>query len=62
LLALYEAKIVLQGFAWDINSFDQEGVQLGKVLATEFLDCMTGRAGRQNSLARKLIEITCKEA
>jgi glucose-6-phosphate isomerase len=62
LLALYEAKIVLQGFAWNINSFDQEGVQLGKVLATEFLDCMTGRASRQNSLARKLLEIACKEA
>lgn len=62
LLALYEAKIVLQGFAWNINSFDQEGVQLGKVLATEFLDCMTGKAARQNSLALKLLEIVCKEA
>jgi glucose-6-phosphate isomerase len=40
LLALYEAKIVFQGFAWYINSFDQEGVQLGKLLATRFLDCM----------------------
>ncbi len=40
LLALYEAKIVLQGFAWNINSFDQEGVQLGKVLAGRFLDHM----------------------
>lgn len=38
LLALYEAKIVLQGFVWNINSFDQEGVQLGKVLANRFLD------------------------
>ncbi|MGW8161600.1 MAG: glucose-6-phosphate isomerase [Desulfobulbales bacterium] len=37
LLALYEAKIVLQGFIWNINSFDQEGVQLGKVLASRFL-------------------------
>jgi glucose-6-phosphate isomerase len=37
LLALYEAKIVLQGFIWNINSFDQEGVQLGKVLAGQFL-------------------------
>lgn len=27
-----------QGFLWDINSFDQEGVQLGKVLANQFLD------------------------
>jgi len=38
LLAIYEAKIVLQGFIWDINSFDQEGVQLGKVLANQLLD------------------------
>ncbi len=38
LLALYEAKIVFQGFIWNINSFDQEGVQLGKVLAGRLLD------------------------
>ena len=38
LLALYEAKIVFQGFCWNINSFDQEGVQLGKILATRILD------------------------
>ena len=38
LLALYEAKIVFQGFIWNINSFDQEGVQLGKILANRFLD------------------------
>ena len=40
LLAAYEAKIVFQGFAWNINSFDQEGVQLGKVLATRFLQAI----------------------
>ncbi len=45
LLALYEAKIVFQGFCWDVNSFDQEGVQLGKVLAAEILTCMRGGAG-----------------
>jgi len=38
LMALYEAKIVFQGFMWNINSFDQEGVQLGKVLANRLLD------------------------
>jgi glucose-6-phosphate isomerase len=38
LMALYEAKIVFQGFLWNINSFDQEGVQLGKVLANRLLD------------------------
>ena len=37
LLALYEAKVAFQGFIWNINSFDQEGVQLGKVLATRLL-------------------------
>jgi len=41
LLAFYEAKIVLQGFVWNINSFDQEGVQLGKVLANRFLEHMS---------------------
>jgi glucose-6-phosphate isomerase len=37
LLALYETKIAFQGFIWNINSFDQEGVQLGKKLATKIL-------------------------
>ncbi|MEN8141730.1 MAG: glucose-6-phosphate isomerase [Thermodesulfobacteriota bacterium] len=45
LLALYEAKIVFQGFIWNINSFDQEGVQLGKVLANQLLSEMSGRGG-----------------
>lgn len=40
LLSCYEAKIVFQGFAWNINSFDQEGVQLGKNLADRFLKTM----------------------
>ena len=37
LLAHFENKIMFQGFAWNINSFDQEGVQLGKVLAKKVL-------------------------
>lgn len=40
LLSLYEAKIIFQGFCWNINSFDQEGVQLGKVLAGRILALM----------------------
>ncbi len=44
LLALYEAKIVFQGFLWNINSFDQEGVQLGKLLAVRFLQHMKEKA------------------
>jgi len=37
LLACYENKIAFQGFLWNVNSFDQEGVQLGKVLANRFI-------------------------
>jgi glucose-6-phosphate isomerase len=37
LLAHFENKIMFQGFVWNINSFDQEGVQLGKVLAKKVL-------------------------
>lgn len=37
LLALYENMVALEGFFWNINSFDQEGVELGKNLAQEFL-------------------------
>lgn len=33
LIALYEHKVTVQGFCWGINSFDQWGVELGKVLA-----------------------------
>ena len=37
LLAHFENKVMFQGFIWNINSFDQEGVQLGKVLAKKVL-------------------------
>ncbi len=37
LLAHFENKVMFQGFVWNVNSFDQEGVQLGKVLATKVL-------------------------
>ena len=37
LLAHFENKVMFQGFIWNINSFDQEGVQLGKVLAKRVL-------------------------
>ncbi|KAL3640842.1 Glucose-6-phosphate isomerase, cytosolic 1 [Castilleja foliolosa] len=35
LLAIYEHRIVVEGFVWGINSFDQWGVELGKSLATQ---------------------------
>ncbi|MFW6207893.1 MAG: glucose-6-phosphate isomerase [Spirochaetota bacterium] len=37
LLAHFENKVMFQGFTWNVNSFDQEGVQLGKVLTKEVL-------------------------
>jgi len=38
LLAHYENKVMFQGFCWNLNSFDQEGVQLGKTLTTALLE------------------------
>ena len=42
LIALYEHKIFTQGVIWDINSFDQMGVELGKVLAKAILPELAG--------------------
>lgn len=38
LLAIYEHRTAVQGFIWDINSFDQWGVELGKKLAMDVKD------------------------
>jgi glucose-6-phosphate isomerase len=38
LIALYEHKVFTQGVLWNINSFDQWGVELGKQLAQRILD------------------------
>ncbi|MBR6527072.1 MAG: glucose-6-phosphate isomerase, partial [Lachnospiraceae bacterium] len=37
LLAHFENKVMFQGFVWNVNNFDQEGVQLGKVMAKRVL-------------------------
>ncbi len=42
LIALYEHKIFTQGAIWNINSFDQMGVELGKVLAKNILPELEG--------------------
>ena len=41
LIALYEHKVLTQGTIWGINSFDQWGVELGKVLATRIAGELT---------------------
>jgi glucose-6-phosphate isomerase len=38
LIALYEHKVLVQGAIWDVNSFDQWGVELGKQLANRILE------------------------
>jgi glucose-6-phosphate isomerase len=44
LIALYEHKVFVQGVLWDIYSFDQWGVELGKQLAKKILPELTGNA------------------
>ena len=33
---MYEHRVAVEGFIWNINSYDQFGVELGKTLATNF--------------------------
>lgn len=47
LLAHFENKVMFQGFCWNLNSFDQEGVQLGKILTKSVL------SGKSNDAALK---------
>jgi len=41
LLSLYEHRVAVQGFIWGVNSFDQWGVELGKVLASKVRSTMS---------------------
>lgn len=54
LIALYEHRVFVEGVLYDINSFDQWGVELGKELATGLLPVVEGKenaAGRDASTA-----------
>ncbi len=57
LIALYEHKIFTQGVVWNINSFDQMGVELGKQLAKAILPELKGeqRIGKHDSSTSGLI-------
>ncbi|MCX7775447.1 MAG: glucose-6-phosphate isomerase [Spirochaetaceae bacterium] len=55
LFSHYENKVMFQGFAWNINSFDQEGVQLGKVLAGKALHGMRTGSSTGDSLLDALL-------
>jgi len=45
LVALYEHSVFVQGVIWHIDSFDQWGVELGKVLAAKIIGELTGAEG-----------------
>jgi glucose-6-phosphate isomerase len=51
LVALYEHKVYVQGIVWDVNSFDQWGVQLGKKLASQ----LTGAIGAKGRAADPVV-------
>jgi glucose-6-phosphate isomerase len=62
LLSLYEHRTAVQGFVWGINSFDQWGVELGKVLAKKVRSSLSKKRKREgefdgfNSSTRALLE------
>jgi glucose-6-phosphate isomerase len=60
LLALYEHKLFVQGVIWNIFSYDQWGVELGKQLATSILDEMNGQSfGEHDGSTNFLIRNYC---
>ena len=58
LIALYEHKVFCLGVLWNLNSFDQWGVELGKQLASRLAPCLRGEADSAalDSSTRGLIE------
>ena len=57
LVAMYEHKVFVQGIIWNINSFDQFGVELGKKLALNILPELQGTTseGKHDSSTSALI-------
>jgi glucose-6-phosphate isomerase len=67
LVALYEHSVFTQGAIWDIDSFDQWGVELGKVLATRIIPELTSATeptldhdSSTNALIRKYRELKAR--
>lgn len=48
ILSYYENSVAFQGFIWNINSFDQEGVQLGKKLALQYIDLFAQKRAKKS--------------
>ena len=56
LIALYEHKIFVQGIIWGINSFDQWGVELGKILAGRILKALDAPSDSENPGLLRIIK------
>lgn len=52
ILALYEHRVAVQGFIWGINSFDQWGVELGKILASRIRQTMNSCRTKHHDVSR----------
>jgi glucose-6-phosphate isomerase len=57
LIALYEHKVFVQGIIWGVNSFDQWGVELGKVLAKTILADLSGDKSEHDPSTDALISL-----
>ncbi|AJY50298.1 glucose-6-phosphate isomerase [Halomonas sp. KO116] len=57
LIALYEHKVFVQGVIWNINSFDQWGVQLGKRIAGEISERIDAHAADFDASTQGLLEL-----
>jgi glucose-6-phosphate isomerase len=57
LIALYEHKVFVQGVIWNINSFDQWGVQLGKRIAGEISERIDTNAADFDTSTQGLLEL-----
>ena len=56
LIAMYEHSVYLQSVVWDINAFDQFGVELGKQIANRLLPVIRGEADADDPVTRALVE------
>jgi glucose-6-phosphate isomerase len=61
LIAMYEHKIFCQGVIWDINSFDQWGVELGKQLAGSILPMIDGAETDPDSESRAALDPSTRQ-
>jgi len=57
LVALYEHKVFVQGAVWNIDSFDQWGVELGKTIAGQILPSLRGAAAELHPATQHLLGV-----